>query len=77
MSRSANNEKVNKEVIHRQTVLPLEIPSSQELPVDFFFPLAPSPTHLEIIYTDTENEYRLVIDTQEALNGLHLIPEKE
>jgi len=77
MHRSKNNKKVNKEIIRRQTVLPLEIPSSQELPVDLFFPLAPSPTHLEIIYTDTENEYRLVIDTQEALNGLHLIPEKE
>ncbi len=77
MNRSANNEKVNKEIIRRQTVLPIEIPSSQELPADFFFPLTPSPTHLEIIYTDTENEYRLIVDTQEALNGLHLIPQKE
>ena len=77
MSRSANNAKVNKEIIRRQTVLPIEIPSSQELPADLFFPLTPSPTHLEIIYTDTENNYHLIVDTQEALNGLHLIPEKE
>ncbi len=77
MNRSANNEKVNKEIIRRQTVLPIEIPPSQELPADFFFPLTPSPIHLEIIYTDTENEYHLIIDTQEALKGLHLIPEKE
>ncbi len=77
MNRSANNEKVNKEIIRRQTVLPIEIPQSQEIPIDLFFPLVPSPTHLEIIYTDTENEYRLIVDTQEALNGLHLIPEKE
>ena len=53
--------------------MPLEIPPSQDL----FFPLVPSPTHLEVIYTDSDNEYRLVIDTREALNGLHLIPEKE
>ncbi len=77
MHRSKNNKRVNKEIIRLQTVLPLEIPSSQALPVDLFFPLAPSPTHLEIIYTDTENEYRLIVDTRGALNGLHLIPEKE
>jgi len=77
IQRSSDNRKVNKEIIRRQTVLPLEIPSSQELPADLFFPLTPSPTHLEIIYTDTENEYRLIVDTREALNGLHLIPEKE
>jgi len=77
LSRSSKNKKVNKEIIRRQTVLPIEIPSSQELSTDSFFPLVPSPTHLEVIYTDTENEYRLIIDTQEALNGLHLRPEKE
>lgn len=77
LSRSSKNKKVNKEIIRRQTVMPLEIPPSQERPVDLFFPLVPSPTHLEVIYTDSDNEYRLVIDTREALNGLHLIPEKE
>lgn len=77
LSRSSKNKKVNKEIIRRQTTLPLEIPPSQELPVDLFFPLTPSPTRVEIIYTDTENGYRLIIDTQEALNGLHLVPEKE
>ena len=68
---------MGKEIIRRQTVMPLEIPPSQELPVDLVFPLVPSPTHLEVIYTDSDNEYRLVIDTQEALNGLHLVPEKK
>ena len=77
LSRSSKNKKVNKEIIRRQTVLPIEIPQSQEIPIDLFFPLVPSPTHLEIIYTDTENNYHLIVDTQEALNGLHLIPEKE
>ncbi len=77
MIRSSNNRKVNKEIIRRQTMLPIEIPQSQEIPIDLFFPLVPSPTHLEIIYTDTENNYHLIVDTQEALNGLHLVPEKD
>jgi hypothetical protein len=75
--RGNRNRQVNTEIIRRQTRLPLEIPSSQELPVDLFFPLVPSPTHLEVIYTDSENERRLIIDTQEALKGLHLVPEKK
>lgn len=77
IKRSSNNRKVNKEIIRRQTMLPAEIPQSQEIPIDLFFPLVPSPTHLEVIYTDSDNEYRLVIDTREALDGLHLVPEKE
>ena len=77
LGRHSRSKKVGKEIIRRQTVMPLEIPPSQELPVDLFFPLVPSPTHLEVIYTDSDNEYRLVIDTQEALNGLHLVPEKK
>ncbi len=77
LRRSSKNKKVNKEIIRRQTMMPLEIPPSQERPVDLFFPLVPSPTHLEVIYTDSDNEYRLVIDTREALDGLHLVPEKE
>jgi hypothetical protein len=39
--------------------------------------LSPSPTHVEIIYTNAEDEYRLLIDTQEALGGLHLVPNKK
>ena len=77
LGRNSRAKKVGKEIIRRQTVLPLEIPSSQMVPADLFFPVAPSPTHLEVIYTDTEGEYHLVIDTQEALNGLHLVPEKK
>ncbi len=77
IKRGVNNSKVNKEIIRRQTVLPLALPSSDEVSAKLFFPLSPSPTHVEVIYTDTEGEYRLVIDTQEALNGLHLVPEKK
>lgn len=77
IKKGVNNRKVNSEIIRRQTVLPLALPSSDEVSAKLFFPLSPSPTHVEVIYTDTEGEYRLVIDTQEALDGLHLVPEKK
>ncbi len=77
IKKDLNNRKVNSEIIRRQTVLPLALPSSDEVSAKLFFPLSPSPTHVEVIYTDTEGEYRLVIDTQEALDGLHLVPEKK
>ncbi len=77
IKKGVNNSKVNSEIIRRQTVLPLALPSSDEVSAKLFFPLSPSPTHVEVMYTDTEGEYRLVIDTQEALNGLHLVPEKK
>ena len=77
IKRGVNNSKVNKEIIRRQTMLPMDIPPSKELSANLFFPLSPSPTHVEIIYTNAENEYRLLIDTQEALNGLHLVQEKD
>ncbi len=77
IKKGVNNRKVNSEIIRRQTVLPLALPSSDEVSAKLFFPLSPSPTHVEVIYTDTEGEYRLVIDTQETLDGLHLVPEKK
>lgn len=77
IKKGVNNSKVNSEIIRRQTVLPLALPSSDEVSAKLFFPLSPSPTHVVVIYTDTEGGYRLVIDTQEALDGLHLVPEKK
>jgi len=77
IKKDLNNRKVNSEIIRRQTVLPLALPSSDEVSAKLFFPLSPSPTHVEVIYTDTEGKYRLVIDTQEPLDGLHLVPEKK
>ena len=77
IKKGVNNSKVNSEIIRRQSMLPLALPSSDEVSAKLFFPLSPSPTHVEVIYTDTEGKYRLVIDTQEALDGLHLVPEKK
>ena len=70
--RGVNNSKVNNQIELRQTVLPLEIPASEELGLNVFFPLAPSPKRVELNYTDATGEHSLVIDTSTALYGLHL-----
>ena len=70
--RGVRNSAVNKQIELRQTVLPLEIPASSELGLDVFFPLAPSPKMVELVYTDATGEHRLVIDTNTALDGLHI-----
>lgn len=75
--RGVNNSKVNNEIERRQTVLPLEIPASETLGLDVFFPLAPSPSVVELIYVDAIGEHSLIIDTSEALNGLHIGAPKE
>lgn len=70
--RGVNNSKVNNQIELRQTILPLEIPAGEEFGLNAFFPLAPSPKMVELIYTDATGEHSLVIDTGTALDGLHL-----
>jgi len=70
--RGVNNSKVNNEIELRQTILPLEIQAGEETNLDVFFPLAPSPGIVELIYADATGEHRLIIDTSEALGGLHI-----
>jgi len=70
--RGVNNSAVNKEIVLRQTELPLELSAGEELRFDVFFPLAPSPDMVEVTYTDAVGEHRLVIDTSMALIGLHI-----
>ena len=70
--RGVNNSKVNNQIELRQTVLPHEIPAGEEIDLNAFFPLAPSPKMVELIYTDATGEHSLVIDTSVALDGLHI-----
>lgn len=72
IARGVNNSKVNNEIELRQTVLPVDIPAGEELNLDIFFPLAPSPRMVELTYTDATGEYTLVIDTSTTLDGLHI-----
>ena len=71
--RSKNRNKVAKEIEKRHTALPVTINSQEDLFLDIFYPLAPSPTQLEITYMVVGMEETLVINTSEALNGLHLV----
>jgi hypothetical protein len=43
--------------------------------MDIFFPLAPSPSQLEVSYLVAGAKETLVVNTAKALNGLHLVQE--
>jgi len=73
---AAQEYQVQREIDRRNTVLPLALAAQQDLPVTLFFPIAPSPRRVEITYTDPAGEHVLVIDTQDALVGLHLLPKE-
>ena len=75
--RGVRNSAVNKQIEQRQTVLPLELSAGEELPLNVFFPLAPSPGMVELSYTDVTGEHSLTSDTSTALNGLHIGEPKE
>jgi len=74
--RSNNRNKVAREIRKRHTLLPLTIKSHEDLFLDIFYPLAPSPTQFEITYMVAGAEETLVVNTSEALNGLHLFQDE-
>jgi hypothetical protein len=73
--RGVHDSKVNKEIERRHTVLPVYIAARTDKRLDVFFPLAPSPSRLEITYSDAQGVHRFDIDTRQALAGLHLEPQ--
>ena len=56
----------------RYTDLPLAIGAGDVRMLDLFFALGPSPQRVELTYADADGEHVLVIDTREALLGLHI-----
>lgn len=72
--RSVNNKKVSNEILARHSVLPLTLASAAAISLDLFFPLAPSPGRVEIAYVGPDGKQTLLLDTSEALHGLHLVP---
>jgi hypothetical protein len=70
--RGVNNSAVNRRIERRQTVFPVQLSTGEELALDVFFPLAPSPQRVELAYSDETGEHRLMIDTRSALDGLHI-----
>jgi len=75
--RGVNQSKVNGVIESRQTALPLKLVAGEEFALDMFFPIAPSPKKVELTYSDTEGEHRIVIDTSAALDGLHIVTSVE
>lgn len=70
--RAVNNSKVDNEIERRHTGMPVAVPGGQTVLLDIFFPLAPSPTRVQIDYADSQGLHQLDIDTSVAMTGLHL-----
>lgn len=70
--RGINNGAVNNEIKRRHTSLPIEVAAGEVLQLDVFFPLVPSPLSVEFTYSDPNGEHTLVLDTRNALAGLHI-----
>lgn len=75
--RGVNNSKVNNQIESRQTLLPVVLQFEEEKSLNIFFPLSPSPRQIQITYVDPEGEHTLIVDTQAALEGLHLVKATE
>ncbi|HJW46279.1 MAG TPA: hypothetical protein VJ484_07285 [Lysobacter sp.] len=72
--RAARNHKVEKQIQVRRTMLPVTVAPGEEVLLDVFVPIAPSPKAVRIAYHDGEAEGRVEIDTRQVLAGLHLPP---
>lgn len=75
--RGVNNSKVNNQIEARQTQLPAVLQADEQKYLDIFFPLSPSPGQVEITWLDTSGDHTLIVDTQAALEGLHLVEAAE
>jgi hypothetical protein len=75
--RGVNNGRVNKQIESRQTPLPLVLQDDEDKAIHAFFPLTPSPIQIEITYFDSRGDHTLIVDTQAALEGLHLAQMEE
>ena len=71
--RGVNNNRVNKQIESRQTLMPIELRKGEERNLDIFIPLTPSPRQIEFTYADSQGEHTLIIDTRAELEGLHLV----
>ena len=72
MVQSKNKDWVAREMVNRHAPLPADIASKELQSLTIFFPLAPSPTHIELVYANSNGEHKLIIDTREILQGLHI-----
>jgi hypothetical protein len=75
--RGVNNSKVNNRIETRLTPLPVVLETGDEIMLDVFFPLTPSPRQVELTYVDSLGEHIIIVDTRSALDGLHLAKDAE
>lgn len=72
IARMVNNSKVDDRIESRATPMPARVPGGGEVVLDVFFPISPSPRQVTIRYGDSQGDHQLVLDTRQALHGLHL-----
>jgi hypothetical protein len=70
---AVNNSKVNKEIGKRNTQLPVVVEPGKVLVLDLFLPLVPSPSKIEILYSQNGQSTQLSIDLLEVLPDLHIV----
>jgi hypothetical protein len=73
IAQGVNNHKVTAEIVARHTALPVTVAANETLVLDLFFPLAPSPQRIDIVYSGPFGERVISLDTNEVLNGLHVV----
>ncbi len=66
-----NNAKVDDEINSRQTTFPVELGPGESNDIVAFFPIAPSPQTVRLIYQADDRMRVLEINTTEVLAGLH------
>jgi hypothetical protein len=76
IAQGINNHKVTNEIVARHTALPVIVAANETLWLDLFFPLAPSPQRIDIAYSGPFGERVISLDTNEVLNGLHIVSPK-
>ena len=72
--QGVNNHKVTAEIVARHTALPVTVAANETLRLNIFFPLAPSPQRIDIAYSGSIGERVISLDTNEVLDGLHILP---
>ena len=70
--RAVHNGQVKDELGRRAPDWPLALAPNETRALDFFVPLAPSPTHVEFDYSAAGADRKLDLDVQLPLNGLHV-----
>lgn len=70
--KSSNEKEVAAEIRRRHAALPIELQAGESRTLALFFPLAPAPRSVELLYAGAEGPRVVSIDTGPVLTGLHL-----